>query len=282
MKTIRQKAIASSAGIFIALLLLFFDGLRLPGLDTKADSYFQDAITKGGVTYATCRVINGSISVIKESSLHLEPAGVGVSLALGQALDPVDDMIERLSNILVAAITSLGVQKITYEMSISLAPPVLAFFLLALSTLLWFKNEKIKSYQNLTMRLGLFIVIARFCLPISSIANEHIHENFFDQQIIEAKKELAAGTSQLDEFTEFTLPEVDGIVNTIENSTSFLKQKSIALNNSLTEFAGNMGEITENLLRLSFLYVGIVLIEVIVLPLLVFFFLVKLVNTIFQ
>jgi hypothetical protein len=44
------------------------------------------------LTYATCRVINASVSIVKESSLQLEPAGVGISLAVGQALDPIDDM----------------------------------------------------------------------------------------------------------------------------------------------------------------------------------------------
>jgi len=70
------------------------------------DAYFREAITKAGVAYATCRVLNASVSIVKDSSLQLEPAGVGISLAVGQALDPIDDMTERLSDVLVTAITS--------------------------------------------------------------------------------------------------------------------------------------------------------------------------------
>ena len=283
MKTTKkQKTIISFTGVLIAILLFFSSGLRLPLLDTAADAYFREAITKGGVAYATCRVINASVSIVKESSLQLEPAGVGVSLAVGQALDPIDDMTERLSDVLVTAITSLGVQELAYEISVSLAPPILSIFLFTLSILSWFENDRLKSFQRTTMRFALLIVIARFCLPISSMANEFINNNFFNAQISDAIKELAVGSAELDKLKDFSLPEIDGVLGTIENSASFLKRKSIELNNALVATVSNMGDIIENLLKLTFLYVGIFLIQVIILPLLSFFFLVKIINALFN
>ena len=97
--SLTQKAILSLTGILGAVLLFLSPGLRLPVLDEQADAYFRSAITKGGLSYATCRVINASVSIVEESSLHLQPAGVGVSLAVGQALDPLDDLTERVSDI---------------------------------------------------------------------------------------------------------------------------------------------------------------------------------------
>ena len=140
--TKKQKIIQSSVGVMIAILLFFSSGLKLPVLDTMTDTYFRESIAKAGVAYATCRVINASVSIVKDSSLQLEPAGVGISLAVGQALDPIDDMTERLSDVLVTAITSLGVQKLAYEISVSFAPPMLSIFLFALSILLWCENER--------------------------------------------------------------------------------------------------------------------------------------------
>ena len=137
--TYKRKILRSSVGVMIAIVLLFSSGSKIPVLDTMTDAYFRDAITKAGVAYATCRVINASVSIIKDSTLQLEPAGVGLSLAVGQALDPIDDMTERLSNVLVTAITSLGVQKLAYEISVSFAPPILAIFLFAMSILMWFE-----------------------------------------------------------------------------------------------------------------------------------------------
>ena len=78
MKPLAQKALLSIMGILAAVLLFLSPALRLPGLDDAADAYFRTAITKAGLSYATCRVINASVSIIEESSLHLQPAGVGV------------------------------------------------------------------------------------------------------------------------------------------------------------------------------------------------------------
>jgi hypothetical protein len=283
MKTTKkQKAIRSSIGVIIAILLFFSSGLRLPILDTTTDAYFREAIAKAGVAYATCRVLNASVSIVKDSSLQLEPAGVGVSLALGQALDPIDDMTERLSDVLVTAITSLGVQKLAYEISVSLVPPMLSILLFVLSVLLWFENERFTSLQKIIIRFVLLIVIARFCLPISSMANEFVYKHFFADQISDAKKELARGSAELDKLKDFSLPKIDGVLGTIENSASFLKQKSIEFKNALVTTVSNMGDIIENLLKLTFLYVGIFLIQVIILPLLSFWFLVKTANALFH
>ena len=235
-----------------------------------------------GVAYATCRVINASVSIIKDSTLQLEPAGVGISLAVGQALDPIDDMTERLSDVLVTAITSLGVQKLAYEISVSFVPRLLSIFLLALSILLWFENERVTLLQKTITRFIVLLVIARFCLPVSSVADQFLHKHFFDDQISEANEELAVGSAELDKLKDLSLPETDGVLGTIENSASFLKQKIREFKNALVATVTNAGDIIENLLKLTYLYVGIFLIQVIILPLLSFWFLVKTANALFH
>ncbi len=279
--TDKDKILKSSIGILIAISLFFSSGLRFPVLDTTSDSYFQEAIRIAGVAYATCRVINASVSIIKESTLQLEPAGVGMSLAVGQVLDPIDDMTERLSDVLVTAITSLGVQKLAYLISVSLAPPVFSIFLFILSVLVCFNNDRLKSFQKTIMRFALLIIIARFCLPMSSLANEFLYKHFFANQISDARKELESGCIELDKLKEFSFPEVDGVLGTIENSTLFLKRKSIEFKNALVVTVSNMGSMVENLLKLTFLYVAIFMIQVILLPLLVFWLLVKTANALF-
>ena len=283
MKTAKkQKIILSSIGIIIAILLFFSSGLKLPFLDTVTDAYFRESITKAGIAYATCRVINASVSIVKDSSLQLEPAGVGISLAVGQALDPIDDMTERLSHVLVTAITSLGVQKLAYEISVSLAPPILSLFLFILSILLWFENEKVITLQKFMARFILLIVIARFFLPISSMADKYLYKHFFADQISDTNNELALGSAELNNLKDFSLPEVDGVLGTIENSSSFLKQKSTEFKKAFVSIVTNAGDMIENLLKLTFLYVGIFMIQVILLPLLSFWFLVKTANALFN
>ena len=278
----KQKVILSVTGALVAITLFFCAGLRVPVLDSQAESYFTGAISKAGLAYATCRVVNASVSVVKESNLQLEPAGVGVSLAVGQALDPIDDMAERLSDVLVTAITSLGVQKLAYEISLSLVPPVMAVFLLVLSVLIWFKNERVLRLRGITVRVVIILIVARFCLPFSSLANEFIQKHFFDDQISKSNKELALGSAELDKLKDFSLPEFDGLLKTIEKSASFIKRSTIEFKKAIVATVSNMGEIIESLLELTFLYVGLFLVQVIILPLLTFWFFVKVLNSLFD
>ncbi len=276
MNPLIQKVLLSAAGIFAAVLLFLSPGLKLPVLDDQADAYFRTAISKGGLSYATCRVINASVSIIKESSLHLQPAGVGVSLAVGQALDPIDDLTERVSDVLVTAVVSLGVQKLAYEIGISLAPPALAVLLLLLSLLVWFGGERVRRVHNTLTRFALLLFAARFCLPISSLVNDVVNQHFFNARIEQVGSNLSASSAGFDKLKDFNSP-AGGILET----ASFLQQKAVELREGLTAVSKNIGSLTENLLQLAFLYLGIFFIQVIVLPLASFFVLAKTANALF-
>ncbi len=276
------KMVRATIGVLIAVLLFFSAGVRLPILDSKTDAYFSEAITSAGVAYATCRVINASVSVVKGSSLNLEPAGIGVTLAVGQALDPIDDMTERVSDVLVTAITSLGVQKLAFEIGVSIAPQLLAVFLLIFSILIMFEPERIAPLRKTLMRLMFFVLIARFALPISAMANNYLQDHFFSEKISSANHELALGASELDKLLQFSLPKVDGVLGTIKNNAAFIQQKSVEFKDAIVATVSNAGNIIENLLKLAFLYVGIFLIQVIALPMLIFWLLIKFANSLFD
>lgn len=278
---IKSTATKSIIGVLLSIILFSFSGVQIPVLDATVDSYFKESITKAGVSYGVCRIINATVSVIKESSLELEPAGIGLSLAVGQIVDPINDMVERLSNVLVTSITSLGVQELVYEISITLVPSIMAVFLLILSILVWLQNERLYKIQRLLLHALVIAAIARFCLPVSSIANQFLQEQFFEDKIVAANAELARGTADLDELNDVHLPKYDGIMGTIENSASYLKQKTIDFKKAIEITIENNGLIIENLLRLTFLYLGIFVIQVLVLPLLIFWFMMKIVNALF-
>ncbi|MCI5164336.1 MAG: hypothetical protein D3917_20470, partial [Candidatus Electrothrix sp. AX5] len=76
---------------------------------------------------------------------------------------------------------------------------------------------------------------------------------------------------------DFSLPN-----NGFFGTASLLKEKSGEFKKAFAVIANNMGGIIESLLQLTFLYVGILVIQVILLPLLAFFFLIKIVNALFD
>jgi len=277
----KEKVLKSAIGLLLSVVLFFSSGIKVPGLDSTAETYFQDSIAKAGVSYGVCRLINGTVSVIQQSSVQLEPAGIGMSLAVGQIVDPINDMVERLSDVLVLSITSLGIQELAYEISITLAPPICASFLFVLSVLLWFKKDTFFALQKVVLNVLIIVSIARFCLPVSSLANEFLQEHFFEDKIIEANGKLAEGMADLNTLNEVDVPEYEGVLKTIENSASYIKHKSVDFKNAVSITLENKGLIVENLLKLTFLYLGIFVIQILVLPLAIFWLLMRLVNALF-
>jgi len=277
----KRTVTKSIIGILLSIALFYSSGVQIPVLDSTADIYFKDSITKAGGSYGVCRVINATVSVIQESSVQLEPAGIGLSLAVGQIVDPINDMVERLSNVLVMSIASLGVQELAYEISITIVPQLFAVLLLLLSVFIWFKDARILKLRKILMSVLVIASIARFCLPISSIANEFLQETFFEDKILEANNILTASTADIDKFEDVTAPKIDGFIGTIESSASYIKEKSIDFKNTIQVIMENKGVIVENLLRLTFLYLGIFVIQVLILPLLIFWFLMRVVNSLF-
>ncbi len=277
----KKTALKSILGILFSIVLFFSSNIQFPVLDSTADNYFRDSITKAGVSYGVCRVINATVSVIQQSSLQLEPAGIGLSLAVGQIVDPINDMVERLSNVLVMSITSLGVQELAYEISLTIVPPILALFLFSLSVLIWFEKDRVSKLQNIVINVLMIASIARFCLPVSSIANEFLQAHFFEQKIVEANEELARSTADLDHLKDVHLPKYNGLVGTIENSASYLKEKSLNFKEAIKTTIDKKVLIIDNLLKLTFLYLGVFVIQVVILPLLVFWFLIRTVNVLF-
>ncbi|MCW8892648.1 MAG: hypothetical protein OQL18_04955, partial [Deltaproteobacteria bacterium] len=120
----RRKILTSL--ILIALLVVIilpplratvFENQLLQLVDQSATEQIDESLGRALTTFALARATNGVISVIQESELAVSPAGVGLNLALGQVLDPLNDMVERFSWVMLVALTSLGVQRFLIEIS---------------------------------------------------------------------------------------------------------------------------------------------------------------------
>ena len=93
---------------------------------------------------------------------------------------------------------------------------------------------------------------------------------------------LAFASKELDKIKGIELPEIDGVAGTIKNSGLFLKSKTIEFKDALIAITDDTGQIITNMLTLTWLYVGIFFIQVIALPLLMFWLLVKIINSLYN
>lgn len=78
-------------------------------LDDVGRETAEQAFSRALVTFAIARTLNGVISVAQGTEVAVEPAGVGVNFAPGEVLDPINDLVERFSSVMLVATSVLGV-----------------------------------------------------------------------------------------------------------------------------------------------------------------------------
>jgi hypothetical protein len=159
---------------------------------TLSESLFQRAL----ITFALARTLNGVISAVQGTELALQPAGVGVTLTPGQVLDPINDLIERFSWIMLGATLSLGVQQVLLDVGQWWGVRVL----LALLGLLWVWARLRKSTSEaLLFRVFVIAVFIRFAVPVAMIANEGLYHLFLESRFVESTQVIETAGSEIGE-----------------------------------------------------------------------------------
>ena len=160
-----------------------------PANQTYAKSYLNESIVLSASTYATCRVINGGVSSLQESSISISPWGVGIEYEAGQILDPINDAVERLSEACVHSMALLGVQRIV--LGIINQYGVFPFYLalcVFLGCLLVGKGAR---FARLSGRLALLLLLLRVSTPVLCFLGSQLNHQYFDPRIEEQAGQLA-------------------------------------------------------------------------------------------
>ncbi len=180
------------------LLLLALVLNWLPSLDAVALEYLDEAITDNLLIYGTARALNGLISVIQSVQLSFS-MGAGVAVQLGEALDPLNDLIERFSAFVLYALAGLGLQKIVLIATSSLVAKVLTSLLLIVCPLIWLlARERFVG----VLRLIALIVLVRFCVVLEVGGIALMDKGYFNQQKSEAHSALELARDQVSTLRE--------------------------------------------------------------------------------
>jgi hypothetical protein len=184
--------------------------------ETQYDALFQRAL----ITFALARTLNGVISAVQGTELALQPAGVGVTLTPGQVLDPINDLIERFSWIMLGATLSLGVQQVLLDIGQWWGVRLL----LAVLGLLWLwlrlRNSstapsKPAGSERLLFRVFIIVVFIRFAVPMTLIANEGLYRLFLETRYVESTQVIETAGS---EITQVSAHETESRVEEAELS----------------------------------------------------------------
>lgn len=146
------------------------------GADRAAKAHIEAAMARATAAFLLARTLNAVVSVIQESRLQLNPAGVGVSLALGEALDPVNDLVERFSWVMLLSLTALGAQRVLVEVSPLLGLDVLlAAGLILLMAGIWLGRWVRFDFVRAGKVLLVAALVVRFAVPAVVQFNHRVY-----------------------------------------------------------------------------------------------------------
>jgi hypothetical protein len=144
--------------ITIAILLVMVTNW-LPQIDLIAQQFLSDSISSNAIIFGVVRTLNGVISVIQSTDI-----GIGIaSVTVGEILDPVNDLIERFSALLLVTLTALGIAQVLLLLTLSLTVKTLfTFIAFACALSLWLKPNWLPIFLKWT----LLIIFIRFIFVI--------------------------------------------------------------------------------------------------------------------
>lgn len=201
-----RKAINEAGVVKLLLATLFVVSIIFTlnqTLDISSKQYIDKSFNRALITFGIAKTLNGVISVAQGTEVAIQPAGIGINLTPGQILDPVNDLVERFSWIMLASTTSLGIQKVFLTMSVwpAFNYTLISFILLGL-IFLFVKPKKYTQLRIVVLRLSLLLIIMRFIVPIAGLANESIFNVFLENEYIESTQLLETTALQIGQINE--------------------------------------------------------------------------------
>ena len=165
----------------------------LPPFDSKANEQVDAGLKRAAATYATARLLNGVISVIQGTEISATPVGVGMIFTPGQILDPLNDLIEQFSQVMLVAMMAFGVEKILLAVGASW---IISFSLSAVAgvwAVLYLRQVQWPLWLG---RLLLLLLAMRFVMPVAVIGSEVVFQHFMASDYQQSQGVLQAVESE--------------------------------------------------------------------------------------
>ncbi|MEQ8262580.1 hypothetical protein [Pseudohaliea sp.] len=212
-------------------------------LDEQSEAYLDDALTTGAVVYATARMINASVSLLQGTEFN----PMVMTISAGEVLDPINDLIERFSAILVVALGSLALQQIFLTIfshagfSLLLTVNLLVLLLCTLTPL--------APYFRPAFRFLVVTAAIRFALSLTVLASAAVDQVFLaeaDQARHAGMQELSSelATMSAADPGAPTQADVDGIEERLAGLRSLMADRQARVDGLLSDQGFKEAELT--------------------------------------
>jgi len=243
--------------LFSAFLWLSWSGW----LDQMADDQLQHAFKKSLITLATARGLNSLLSVAQGTEIALQPAGIGVILSAGEVLDPLNDLVERFSWLVLMAAASLGIQ-ITLT-GIFANPAVNLVFSVVVGLCLvcvWLCRTRIPVFGQNTLlsghavRLAAVFMLLRFALAAVTFVAGLFSQYFLEAKQVDSMQVLQQTSSLVEKEVKMPDAQNESLLNSVSDYFSEQKQ-ALDLAARLTSLKERVESTIGHIINLIVLYI---------------------------
>ena len=186
-----------------SIIAVVASALALSGLaDGLSEEYAEAAFKRALVTFAVARGLNGVISVAQGTEVAVEPGDVGVNFTVGQILDPINDLVEQFSSVMLVATSSLGLQNVLLNITgwWGLTVFLVAATIVLLAFQLW-PNAPPEKLLNTILRVFLVALFLRFAVPALVIGTTVVFDAFLAAEQETATSALKATSSEIEDLS---------------------------------------------------------------------------------
>ena len=173
----------------LTVLLLILLGLG-SWLDQFGQRGYEIAWAKTLTAFGVAKALNAVLSVVQESQVQASMIFASGTIAIGQLVSPLNHVMEALSNVLLAALMSLFIQKILLGVGQWWGVQVLlavsgGLFILGL----WHPGLRRLAWRRLFARLLMAALLLRFCIPVTAAVNDLASSAILDAYYSESLQE---------------------------------------------------------------------------------------------
>ena len=164
--------------------------------DAQATRQVEAGLKRALASFAAARALDAVISVAQGTQVALEPGGVGVVLAPGQALDPINDLVEQFSTLMLLASVSFGVQRVLIAIGgHAVVSALVTACALGWAALRW--RGRVPPF-GLT-RLLLVLLLVRFCVPLVVLGSDLAFRVFMAEDYAAAQQSIDGSARRIDQ-----------------------------------------------------------------------------------
>lgn len=171
----------------------------IPALDSAATQQVNAGLKRALISFGTARALNAVISVAQGTEFAIEPAGIGLAFKIGEVLDPVNDLVEQFSTLMLVASVSFGIQKVL----ITIGAHWLISMLLTLVALAWtvvrFRKNPPPAWLS---GMLVMLLMLRFAIPVTTTGTDMLFRKFLANDYQSSQQVLDTASGQLGRLSQ--------------------------------------------------------------------------------